>query len=40
LNEKLAKNILLQAFAKEVSNTIKNETFRTLIEQKIEENIQ
>lgn len=40
LNEKLAKNILLQAFAKEVSNTIKNEIFRTLIEQKIEENIQ
>ena len=40
LNEKLAKNILLQSFAKEVSNTIKNETFRTLIEQKIEENIQ
>jgi Fe-S cluster assembly protein SufD len=40
LNEKLAKNILLQAFAKEVSNTIKNETFRTQIEQKIEENIQ
>ena len=27
LNEKLAKNILLQAFAKEVSNTIKNEAF-------------
>ncbi len=40
LNEKLAKNILLQSFAKEVSNTIKNEAFRTLIEQKIEENIQ
>jgi len=40
LNEKLAKNILLQAFAKEVSNTIKNEAFRTFIEQKIEENIQ
>lgn len=40
LNEKLAKNILLQAFAKEVSNTIKDEAFRTLIEQKIEENIQ
>jgi len=40
LNEKLAKNILLQAFAKEVSNTIKNETFRNLIEQKIEQNIQ
>lgn len=40
LNEKLAKNILLQAFAKEVSNTIKNETFRTYIERKIEENIQ
>ena len=39
LNERLAKSILLQAFAKEVSNTIKNETFRTLIEQKIEENI-
>src|SRR6185312_11072433 len=33
-------NILLQAFAKEVSNTIKNEAFRTFIEQKIEENIQ
>jgi len=40
LNEKLAKNILLQAFAKEVSNTIKNEAFRTYVEQKIEENIQ
>lgn len=40
LNEKLAKSILLQAFAKEVSNTIKNEPFRMLIEQKIEENIQ
>jgi len=40
LNEKLAKNILLQSFAKEVSNTIKNESFRTFIEQKIEENIQ
>jgi len=40
LNEKLAKNILLQAFAKEVSNTIKNGAFRTLIEQKIDENIQ
>ncbi len=40
LNEKLAKNILLQAFAKEVSNTIKNETFRAYIERKIEENIQ
>lgn len=40
LNKKLAKNILLQAFAKEVSNTIKNEVFRAQIEQKIEENIQ
>jgi len=40
LNEKLAKNVLLQAFAKEVSNTIKNEAFRTFIEQKIEESIQ
>lgn len=40
LNEKLAKNILLQSFAKEVSNTIKNGSFRTLIEQKIEEKIQ
>jgi Fe-S cluster assembly protein SufD len=40
LSEKLAKNILLQAFAKEVSNTIKNESFRTYIERKIEDNIQ
>ncbi len=40
LNEKLAKNILLQAFAKEVSNTIKCDSFRTLIEKRIEENIQ
>jgi Fe-S cluster assembly protein SufD len=40
LNEKLAKSILLQAFAKEVSNTIKNDTFRNLIEKKIEDNIQ
>lgn len=39
LNEKLAKNILLQAFAKEVSNTIKDKYFRTFAEQKIEENI-
>jgi Fe-S cluster assembly protein SufD len=40
LHKNLARKVLLQAFAKEVSNTIKDDAFRTFIEQKIEENIQ
>ncbi|NNM95633.1 MAG: Fe-S cluster assembly protein SufD [Bacteroidia bacterium] len=39
LNKQLAKKVLLQAFAKEVSNTIKNEAFRTFIEKKIQEKL-
>lgn len=39
LTEQLAKKLILQAFAKETCNTIKNETFKIFIEKKIEENI-
>ncbi len=37
INKQLAKKVLLQAFAKEVSDAIKNETFRAVVERKIDD---
>ncbi|HWY97697.1 MAG TPA: SufD family Fe-S cluster assembly protein, partial [Bacteroidia bacterium] len=39
LNEGIARKVLLGAFAKEISDTVKDEAFRTLLEERIHDHI-